>query len=100
MSDALSNCPACGAVLPKNAPRGLCPKCLIRANVSSWDKSQSPGTDALMEPAQGIFRAALEQPSEERSAFVRGACHGNEELRCRVEELLQAFAGSSKVLAD
>ena len=46
-----------------------------------------------------LFNAALEQPPEERSAFLRGACHGNDELRRRVEELLQAFEGSSKILA-
>ena len=47
-----------------------------------------------------LFNAALEQPVEERAAFLRGACHGNEELRRRVEELLQAFDGSSRILED
>src|SRR5204863_6706163 len=32
--------------------------------------------------------------------FLRGACRGDEELRRRVEELLQAFERSSQILAD
>ncbi len=47
-----------------------------------------------------LFNATLEPPPEERAAFLRGACHGNDELRRRVEELLQGFEGASKILAD
>src|SRR5262245_49514575 len=47
-----------------------------------------------------LFNAALEQPLEGRSAFLRSACKGDDELRRRVEELLQAFDGSSRILAD
>src|SRR5262245_37104160 len=47
-----------------------------------------------------LFNAALEQPTGQRASFLRGACHGDDELLRRVEELLQAFEGSSKILAD
>src|SRR5438093_772563 len=47
-----------------------------------------------------LFNAALEQPAEKRSAFLRDACGGNEELYHRVDELLQAFSASSRILAE
>ncbi|MBI3416777.1 MAG: protein kinase [Verrucomicrobia bacterium] len=47
-----------------------------------------------------IFNAALEQPTEQRATFLRDACQGDGELLRRVEELLQAYDGSSKILAD
>src|SRR5438128_672162 len=47
-----------------------------------------------------LFNAALEQPAEKRDAFLRSICRGNEELRRRVEELLNAFNASSGILAE
>ncbi|REJ87055.1 MAG: serine/threonine protein kinase [Planctomycetota bacterium] len=39
----IHSCPKCGAELPENAPRGLCPKCLIAAGFDSRDESMNPG---------------------------------------------------------
>lgn len=41
-----NNCPQCGAELPENAPRGLCPKCLIAAGFDSRDDSGIPGVSS------------------------------------------------------
>ena len=35
-----NKCPHCGAALPRNAPEGVCPKCLMRAGLAS---AQDPG---------------------------------------------------------
>ena len=37
-----------------------------------------------------LFEAALERPSQERSAFITDACRGDEEVRREVESLLSA----------
>ncbi len=37
-----------------------------------------------------LFQAALERPSEDRSAFISTACGGDDSLRCEVEALLAA----------
>ena len=39
-----------------------------------------------------VFLEALELSREEREAFVRQACHGDEELRCTAEKLLADHA--------
>ena len=47
-----------------------------------------------------LLNAGLEQSPVQRAAFLHGACHEKDDLHCRVEELLQAFDGPSKILAD
>src|SRR5258705_11649593 len=49
---------------------------------------------AELQPAPGarqreLFVSALEKPPGERSAFLAGACGGDDELRRRVEDLLR-----------
>ena len=57
-------CPKCGAMLPENAPSGICPKCLMGAAIDSADESiESPF--AATTPQLGGFDvpapAALQQ---------------------------------------
>ena len=47
-----------------------------------------------------LFHAALELPRESRSAFLRGACGGDEELRQEVESLLAAHEQAGDFVAD
>lgn len=42
---------------------------------------------------EALFAAALEQPSSERAAFLKGACLGDEALRKRVEDQIPAGPG-------
>ncbi|VTR96206.1 serine threonine protein kinase : Cyclin-dependent kinase-activating kinase (Fragment) OS=Gemmata sp. Wa1-1 PE=3 SV=1: Pkinase: TPR_2 [Gemmata massiliana] len=41
-------------------------------------------------PAESIFFGALERPPAERAAFLDETCHGNVELRGRIEQMLAA----------
>ena len=43
-------CPDCGATLPADAPRGLCPNCLMGAALPSTSPS-SHGATGIVEPA-------------------------------------------------
>ncbi len=52
--DTERNCPSCGKPLPANAPKGLCPGCLMQAGFRTGD---APGAN---DPTQ---RAAFEPPS-------------------------------------
>ena len=47
-----------------------------------------------------LFHAALELPREGRSAFLSGACGGDEELRQEVESLLAAHEQAGDFVAD
>ncbi len=46
----------------------------------------------------GLFEAALERNPDERAAFLREACGGNETLRQEVESLLAHASGASALL--
>ena len=48
-------CPDCGAILPADAPRGLCPKCLIGAACSRTSMSPFTATGAFELTGQGIL---------------------------------------------
>ncbi|MEM1070075.1 MAG: protein kinase [Planctomycetota bacterium] len=41
-----TQCPTCGAILPPNAPAGLCPKCLMQVGLESQDQAV-PSPDAV-----------------------------------------------------
>jgi serine/threonine protein kinase len=45
MNSATENraCPSCGAVIPANAPEGICPKCLMAAAAVATDAGQTGG---------------------------------------------------------
>jgi hypothetical protein len=49
---------------------------------------------------EALFAAALEKPTTERSAFLDGACHGDEALRQRLEALLAAHEQTEGALAE
>jgi len=48
--------------------------------------------------ADGLLAEALERPREERRAWLRGACGGDDALRARVEELLELAEGEDDLL--
>ena len=50
MSDTSKCCPQCGASLPDDAPRGLCPKCLM-AGVMQGTEAGAPVTTRIPKPA-------------------------------------------------
>ena len=37
------NCPKCGADLPANAPKGLCPQCLMKAGMQAGSEVKKAG---------------------------------------------------------
>jgi hypothetical protein len=41
------NCPRCGADLPVNAPRGLCPQCLMRAGMQAGSEEKEAGSSDI-----------------------------------------------------
>jgi tetratricopeptide (TPR) repeat protein/tRNA A-37 threonylcarbamoyl transferase component Bud32 len=53
---------------------------------------------SLWERAQEVFRQALDRPSEERAAFVEGACADDAPLRNEVESLLAHDVGEGSKL--
>jgi len=60
------NCPKCGADLPRDAPSGICPKCLMRAGLAgdATVEHQSSGNG----PIPGGDRAAATVPSPSQFA--------------------------------
>ncbi|MBI2946023.1 MAG: protein kinase [Verrucomicrobia bacterium] len=58
-SELGTTCPACGESLPKDAPRGLCPKCLISANVGSFADDQ---TALAAETANAVSQPQITTP--------------------------------------
>ncbi|MHC4435315.1 MAG: serine/threonine-protein kinase, partial [Planctomycetota bacterium] len=44
MMDKERNCPKCGADLPANAPKGLCPQCLMRAGMQVGSEDKEAGS--------------------------------------------------------
>ena len=51
-----NRCPKCQAPLPANAPRGLCPKCLLAA-VSTPTEAGQPANNAPPPPVEAVARA-------------------------------------------
>src|ERR1700692_4353049 len=47
-----------------------------------------------------LYHSALERQPDQRGAFLREACRGDEELRREVETLLAARTGSGEGLLD
>ncbi|MBC8218525.1 MAG: serine/threonine protein kinase [Planctomycetes bacterium] len=46
-----TNCPECGADLPANAPKGLCPQCLMKAGMQISSESREAGPSELSQSA-------------------------------------------------
>src|SRR5580692_550295 len=47
-TDESPKCPQCGATLPADAPRGLCPRCLAAMNLGT--DTLADGEEAALEP--------------------------------------------------
>lgn len=57
---ATNRCPECGAGLPADAPRGLCPRCLIRAATSATETyAPEPPPSAPIRPASAAAAVDL-----------------------------------------
>ncbi len=59
MSASTGNCPKCGFPLPLDAPRGLCPECLLMGGFASGVTSFEPGSSTVadVEPAASVASA-------------------------------------------
>ena len=64
------------------------------------DKTASQNVNPEFPIEQELFTAALQRTSEERAAFLDGACHGVPHLRQRLEALLAAHEIPATELAD
>src|SRR5687768_5485184 len=90
-----ATCPTCGNELPKNAPAGVCPRCLLHAGLmESSPEMVSAGTDATIlsgsmtpsDPANGL-------PTEREVAFSNTAPQTGQKVRYFGEyELLTEIA--------
>lgn len=76
----LTTCPDCGLTLPKNAPAGLCPACLLRAVMGPESE-----TDCQLDDDPPLHSVAIESTS----AFIeQGAAHrGNSITAVNLGEL-------------
>ena len=50
-----TNCPECGADLPANAPKGLCPQCLMKAGMEISTEGKGPGASEDGTPPSGFL---------------------------------------------
>jgi WD40 repeat protein/serine/threonine protein kinase len=62
MSTTGGNCPECGSAIPANAPRGLCPRCLIQIS----DDSVAPPPEALISDLPPVAAEVAPPPSSVR----------------------------------
>ncbi len=61
MSQSSSQCPACGAALPANAPQGLCPKCLLLGVASPTEPGGAGPSQRPSPPSRDAVAAAFPQ---------------------------------------
>src|SRR4051794_30659416 len=57
----IPTCPRCGRELPYDAPRGLCPACLLGAALAD-DPNIDPGSDEKHPSVTGVIPAGLRPP--------------------------------------
>jgi hypothetical protein len=68
MSDT-PRCLECGTELPSDAPRGLCPRCLLRQGLDDVGATVPPSTEARgggSEPTRGVEGAIARWTPENR----------------------------------
>jgi tRNA A-37 threonylcarbamoyl transferase component Bud32 len=65
-----STCPRCGAGLPANAPKGLCPQCLMRAGIHAGSECETDGTSDTesQTPADATTQPGFIPPEPEQLA--------------------------------
>ena len=66
------NCPDCGAMLPADAPRGLCPECLMGAACSRTSISPFTATGAFELTGQGILATIAQNIGSVPRVLLRG----------------------------
>ena len=79
-TDLATTCPACGASLPPDAPRGLCPRCLIRRGLGSdraVDGSENGASGA------GALLAQEPEATTGEAGTVRPGIDARGTSRCR-----------------
>ena len=57
-------------------------------------------TTAQWNHVKEVFEAALDRRQPERSAYIAGACHGDDEVRREVESLLSAHDRDSNFMNE
>src|SRR5262245_54338033 len=71
-------CPDCGAILPADAPRGLCPECLMGAALP-WSSTGDPASTGRFEPAsQGILATIAKTVGPVPRVLLRDTAPGEE----------------------
>ncbi len=63
-----------------------------------FEEKQRPATDAQLERVRAVLAAAIQLPTETRSAAARELCSGDEQLVAEVEELLSFHSAADKFL--
>ncbi len=75
------NCPKCGTELPANAPRGLCPKCLMKAGMQVGSEVKQGGSSEISHgvptsatPPGGFVPPEPEEPRQSPGREVESSC--------------------------
>jgi len=65
-----ASCPKCGAELPANAPKGLCPQCLMKAGLQAGSECETGGTSDTesQTPADATTQPGFIPPEPEQLA--------------------------------
>ena len=103
-------CPKCGAEVPANAPRGICPKCLMRAGLAMAEelRERIPGIRVELNLGGGSFKSQMKRADKSQAeyALILGEQEladekaGLKPLRGTGEQASIAFAELATTLAD
>jgi serine/threonine-protein kinase len=71
-------CPDCGAALPADAPRGLCPQCLMGAALSGRATDASAETGVHGPDGRGVLDSIARTIGSVPGVLLRDTSHGEE----------------------
>lgn len=69
-------CPDCGAVLPADAPRGACPRCLLKAALLGGSADRPDATDVFNSDRPGVLDTIAESIGAAPRVLLRDAAPG------------------------